>query len=309
MRRWGGRTVALTAALVAGLLVEAGPATAAPSVVAAPLPRPTPRPRRHRPRRHPRRRWYPVRRPRRAAQAAFGPVGSLVAVVTPADPPAPVGTSADAASRTAEGTSVAGDADYPVPTASLVKLYLAEGILTGARRAGTPLPAEDLARIEAMLTSSDDPSASQLWVTYDGPAVLADVVARYGLTATTPPSPDPGAWGSSRSSAADLARFLTALPDVAHPDDAALVLGALGRATPAGADGFDQSFGLLSPALGGADAAKQGWMCCVDGARHLHSVGLVDDRVVVLLGTFPPDLDWSAARGALDAAAAAAVSR
>ncbi|MCO7218922.1 LppW family protein [Klenkia sp. PcliD-1-E] len=303
MQRWGGRAAALTTALVAGLLAEVGPATAAPTVVAAPLPRPD----------VPSSPGGPSAddrlSPAQAAQAAFGPVGSLVVVVAPDEPPTPPGTSADAAARASAGTSVAGDAERPVPTASLVKLYLAEGILTGARRAGALLPTEDLAWIEAMLTSSDDPSASQLWVTYDGPAVLADVVDRYGLTATTPPSPDPGAWGSSRSSAADLVRFLTALPDVAHPDDAALVLDALGRATPTGADGFDQSFGLLSPGVEGVDGAKQGWMCCVDDVRHLHSVGLVGDRVVVLLSSFPPDLDWSAARAALDAAAVAAVSR
>jgi hypothetical protein len=145
-------------------------------------------------------------------------------------------------------------------------------------------------------------------VTYDGPAVLADVVARYGLTATVPPSPDPGAWGSARSSAGDLARFLTWLPLLADPADAARVLGPLGRAAPTGADGFDQSFGLLSPAVG-VHAAKQGWMCCVDGVRHLHSVGIADGQVVVLLGEFPVDVDWSTARAALDAAAAAAVSR
>lgn len=294
--------VALTTALVAGLLVEAAPAAAAPAVV--PLPRPTaevpstpaPLP-------------PPSPSPAAAAQAAFGPVGSLVAVVAPADPADPPGTSADAAARAGEGTSVAGDATSPVPTASLVKLYLAEGVLTAARDAGTALPPEDLARVEAMLTSSDDPSASELWVSYDGPAVLADVVGRYGLTATTPPSPDPGAWGSSRTSAADLLRFLTALPEVAHPDDAALVLGALGRATPTGADGFDQSFGLLSPAVAGVEAAKQGWMCCVDDVAHLHSVGLAGDRVVVLLAAFPPGTDWAVARAALDAAAAAALSR
>jgi hypothetical protein len=305
MRRWGGRTAAVTAVLVAGLLVEAGPATAA-TAVAAPLPRPAA--------------VTPADRfaadltaagpsPAQAARAAFGPVGSLVVVVAPDEPRRPPGTSADAAARTTEGTSVAGDADLPVPTASLVKLYLAEGILTGARTAGAPLPAEDLARVEAMLTSSDDPSASELWVAYDGPAVLADVIARYGLAGTTPPSPDPGAWGSTRTSAADLVRFLTALPEVAHPEDAALLLGALGRATPTGADGFDQSFGLLSPAVDGVQAAKQGWMCCVDDVAHLHSVGLAGDRVVVLLAAFPPGTDWAVARAALDAAAAAALSR
>jgi hypothetical protein len=281
MTRWSGRVAALTAVLVAGLLIEAAPATAAPAAVAAEVPRPSTA--------------GPVPAvvtvvgpaPAQRAQSAFGTAGSLVAVI---------------------GSSVAGDADRPVPTASLVKLYLAEGILDGARAVGTPVPPEDLARIEAMLTASDDPSASQLWVTYDGPAVLLDVATRYGLTATTPPAPDPGAWGSSRTSAADLERFFTALPVVAHPDDARFLLDALQRATPAGDDGFDQSFGLLGPGRVPGSAVKQGWMCCTDGVRHLHSVGIAGGQVVVLLAEFPTDVDWPTARAALDAAAAA-VSR
>lgn len=277
MVRGGGRVVALTAALVAGLLVEAAPATAASTVVASPLVAPAVA--------GPTSAGTPT--PAQAAQTAFGPVGSLVVAV---------------------GTSVSGDAARPVPTASIIKLHLAEGVLAASRAAGSALPAADLARVEAMLTSSDDTAASELWVRYDGPAVLADVVIRYGLTGTTAPAPDPGAWGSSRTSADDLVRFLTALPEVAHPDDAELVLDALGRATPTAADGFDQAFGLLSPAVGDAVAVKQGWMCCTDGVRHLHSVGVVAGRVVVLLAEFPVEVDWTAARAALDAAATAATA-
>ncbi len=290
--------MAVASVLVAGLLVEAEAAQALP-VAAVPVARavltvpPAPSPSSSLP------------SPAAAALAGFGPVGSLVAAVRPAQSAEPPGTTADAVARGSVGSWSTGDVDRPVPTASLVKLYLAEGILAAARTAGTDLPAGDLARIDAALTTSDDPAASQLWVTYDGPTVLADVVARYDLQGTTAPAPDPGAWGQALTTAADLARFLTALPDVAHPDDAELLLGSLRQATPVGADGFDQAFGLLGPGPSGEVAAKQGWMY-LDGERYLHSVGVVADRVVVVLATFPADLvDWSAARSAVDAAAGA----
>jgi hypothetical protein len=57
-------------------------------------------------------------------------------------------------------------------------------------------------------------------------------------------------------------------------------------------------------ALPGA-AVKQGWMCCLSGQRHLHSVGIAGGRVVVLLSEVPRSVGWDAAKAALDAAAAA----
>ena len=63
-------------------------------------------------------------------------------------------------------------------------------------------------------------------------------------------------------------------------------------------------FGVLGTAPP-QTAVKQGWMCCVGGNRHLHSVGVVGHRVVVLLSEVPRATDYAAARGALTAAAAA----
>jgi hypothetical protein len=75
-------------------------------------------------------------------------------------------------------------------------------------------------------------------------------------------------------------------------------------ATPVAADGFDQQFGLLGTAPPGT-AVKQGWMCCVGGHRHLHSVGVVDSRVVVLLSEVSRSVGYGEARAALTTAAAA----
>jgi hypothetical protein len=43
----------------------------------------------------------------------------------------------------------------------------------------------------------------------------------------------------------------------------------------------------------------------VDGVRHLHSVAVSGDRVVVLLSEVPRSVSWDRARAALSAAAAA----
>lgn len=133
--------------------------------------------------------------------------------------------------------------------------------------------------------------------------MVSDVAARYGLVTTTPPA-DPGQWGQTVTTAVDLARFLSALPVTAHPEDATTIRFWLALATPLGADGFDQTFGLL--AVGAtATAAKQGWMCCVAGTRHLHSAGYVGDEVVVVLGEVPTAAGWDVARAGVDAATAA----
>jgi len=76
-----------------------------------------------------------------------------------------------------------------------------------------------------------------------------------------------------------------------------------GTATPIASDGFEQEFGVFGTLPG--PAVKQGWMCCLSGQRHLHSVGVVDSRVVVLLSEVPSSVGWDTAKAALDAAAAA----
>ena len=246
-----------------------------------------------------------------AARDGFAAAGgATVAVFVSDGAPAPTGTiSADSAERASSRHEAGWLADQPFPTASLVKLYLAEGLLHRARADGVPLSPEDGDVLDAMLTRSDDDAASRVWVRNDGPDLVTSVAARYALTATAPPS-QRGEWGETTTSARDLGRFLTAIVELAHPDDAARVLGALARVTPAGADGFDQRFGLLAPGAAPAGSpAKQGWMCCVDGNRHLHSVGVVGDRVVVLLTQTPAGRGWTPARAALDAAAVAALSR
>ena len=241
-----------------------------------------------------------------AVEAAYPPVGTLAVFVAPQQIPVSGLTIRAAEARTARLAAATGGnaaADLPLPTASLVKLFIAEDVLHRVR-AGRLVPrADDPRLLERMIRSSDDPAASTVWVRYGGGQMVTDVARRYRLTGTAPPAA-PGQWGQTTTTARDLARFLALLPTAAHPDDGAALLGWMREATELGADGFDQRFGVFGTGLPQV-AVKQGWMCCVGGSRHLHSVGVVGKRVVVLLSEVPRATSYDDARGALTDAAAA----
>ncbi|MCV2489075.1 class A beta-lactamase-related serine hydrolase [Geodermatophilus sp. YIM 151500] len=241
-----------------------------------------------------------------AAVAAYGGTGTIAVVVAPQQRPVTASGIRAARERAAFASGSWADngeaAARPFPTASLVKLFVAEDLLHRHRSGAISLTDRDRALLQRMVSSSDDPAASSLWVRYGGPQMVRDVAARYQLAATTPPRVT-GEWGETYTTARDLARFLSLLPTVAHPLDAATLLRWMYGVTPTAADGFDQRFGLLG-AVAQRPAVKQGWMCCVGGRRHLHSVGLVGGRVVVLLSEVPRGVGYAAAREALTAAAA-----
>ncbi|MGR7027340.1 serine hydrolase [Geodermatophilus sp. URMC 62] len=242
-----------------------------------------------------------------AAVGAYGDTGGVLAVALTAQVPPPDGLTRPAldardavlSRRTADNGAAA---DRPFPTASLVKLFLAEDVLHRARTGQLTLQPRDWRLLQAMISASDDPAASELWDRFDGPRTVRDVAARYRLTGTAPPA-DPTQWGETTTTAGDLARFLALLPTVASPADATTLLVWMRTATPLAADGFDQRFGLLG-AVPGRPAVKQAWMCCLGGSRHLHSVGVVGTRVVVLLSEVPRSVGYPRAAAALTAAAA-----
>ncbi|MBB3084310.1 serine hydrolase [Geodermatophilus sabuli] len=241
-----------------------------------------------------------------AVTAAYGPTGTLAVVLAWQEVPAEGLSLRAAEARSARvSAATAGNdlATRPFPTASLVKLFLAEQLLHLARTGAVVLSPDDLRRMADMVRRSSDATASDLWVRFDGNRLVRDVAARYGLSGTAPPRAS-GEWGETTTTAEDLARFLARLPVVADPDDAATLTGWMGAVMPVAADGFDQRFGVLGAAPG-APAVKQGWMCCLAGKRHLHSVGLIGTQVVVLLSEVPTAVGWQAARAALSAAAAA----
>lgn len=202
------------------------------------------------------------------------------------------------------------DADEPRYTASLSKLLVVQQLLARDAAGELTLTADDTALMQRALIASDDRAMSLLWHRWDGAELVTTGAALFGLTGTGPPS-EPGRWGEVVTTARDQATFLAALGSQLPPGELAAMTSWLRVTTDRAADGFAQDFGLLSPTAGTADpvAAKQGWMCCVDSTRQLHSVGvLADGRVVVLLGDFPAGTTWGQARAALDAAAQAVVT-
>jgi hypothetical protein len=241
-----------------------------------------------------------------AMTAAYGSTGTLAVVVATQLSRREGLTPRAVEARSARLLTLAADnglADRSFPTASMVKLFVAEDVLHRARTGQVTLSADDLATLQVMIARSDDPAASEMWVRFDGERIVRDVAVRYGLRGTAPPAVR-GQWGETTTTARDLARFLTLLPVVAHPDDAATVLEWMRGATPNAADGFDQQFGVFGT-VQGTPAVKQGWMCCIAGQRHLHSVGVVGNRVIVLLSEVPRSVGYDPARAALSAAAAA----
>jgi len=241
-----------------------------------------------------------------AVEAAYGAGGTVAIAVARQHRPvyglSPAAADARSA-RLSRSAAANGAADRPFPTASMVKLFMAEDILHRARTGRLALRVDDPFLLQEMIRASDDPAASTLWVRYGGGRMVTDVARRYWLSGTAPPA-EASQWGEATTTAHDLARFLSLLPTVAHPDDAATLLGWMRTATPLAADGFDQQFGVFgtAPPL---TAVKQGWMCCLGGKRHLHSVGVVGSRVVVLLSEVPRAIRYDEARAALTAAAAA----
>lgn len=244
-----------------------------------------------------------------AALGGWGGTGLLAVAVArqhrPADGLSLRAAEARAARLAASRADNGDPAGRPIPSASMVKLFIAEDVLHRARAGTLVLDAADRALLRAMIRSSDDPAASAAWVRFGGGRMVTDVAGRYDLTGTAPPPARiPGQWGQAVTTARDLARFLSLLPVLAHPEDAATLLGWMAEATPLAADGFDQRFGLFGT-LPGQPAVKQGWMCCVGGQRHLHSVAVAGSRVLVLLSEVPADVGYAQARAALDAAGTA----
>ena len=195
-------------------------------------------------------------------------------------------------------------------TASLAKLFVVEQLLERDEAGTISLDDGDLAAMQRAVELSDDQAMNTLWVEFGGAQLVTAAAVEFGLDDTAAPERS-GQWGETTTTADDYATFLASLGAHLSAADLATLTTWMQSTTPDAADGFDQSFGLLSAEADthGAVAAKQGWMCCLDGARELHSTGvLTDGRVVVLLGEFPADTSWSQAQAALTATAAAVLA-
>jgi hypothetical protein len=197
------------------------------------------------------------------------------------------------------GQIVSNGANTPFPIASVVKLFIADDLLLQESEGTTKLSAADRKSLDVMLRSSDDGAAQNFWNRGGQNAVIARVVARYGLTGTTAPSN--GHWDVTLSTASDLVRYYDMLLDGSGglpPEQANIILGNLAQSTPTGIDGYPQRFGIPDGLYAESVAVKQGWFCCWNGANQLHvSTGAIgpERRYVMAISSLEPD-DAAAAR-------------
>jgi beta-lactamase family protein len=192
-----------------------------------------------------------------AACAVLGIVGISV-------PTAAHGAAADGVTvgyavfdRTTGSFTAQSNATTRFRSASIVKLLIALDYLWDR---GTPdaIPAADRRALDAMLRSSDDNAASDLWDRGGSASIVNRMVARLGLQNTAaPPAPHDGYWGYTATSPADTVRvYRHVLDGTAAIRD--YVMGQLRQSTRCASDQFDQSFGIRS-AYAAPWAVKQGW--------------------------------------------------
>lgn len=166
--------------------------------------------------------------------------------------------------------------DTPFAAESLTKLLIATDLAAAGK-----LTRDNLPKIQRMLSTSDDKAANQLWTSDGGPQIVTRAVRSMGLRQTAPPR-DPGRWGDTTTTAADVVRIyqhiVTKMP-AAQRD----VLLADLATTPRAADGTNQDFGITAAVPAGQWWAKQAWACCRP-AWDVHTTGLVgaDRRYVVV---------------------------
>lgn len=190
------------------------------------------------------------------------------------------------------GQIVSAGAGKPFPIASVVKLFIADDVLLQESTGETQLSAADRQSLDIMLRSSDDSAAQNFWDRRGQNAVIARVVARYGLTGTT--APYNGHWDVTQSTASDLVRYYDMLLDGAGglpPEQTEVIIGNLAHSTPTGTDGYPQRFGIPEGLYAEPVAVKQGWFCCWNGGNQLHvSTGIIgpDRRYVMAISSLDP---------------------
>lgn len=192
-------------------------------------------------------------------------------------------------------------------SASLVKLLIVLDVTWSAQT----VPPADRDRLDVMLRSSDDAAATFFWRRGGQRALVTRMAQRLGLVDTDPPpAHQPGFWGYTAMSAADVVKIYRYLLDRAPAAVRDYVLGNLRASTRCGTDRYDQSYGIPT-ALARPWAVKQGWSgfgdtpatpCTAPAAlpvnapvdmagEVLHTTGVVGagDRAVVAVLTAHPD--------------------
>ncbi|HEY1838776.1 MAG TPA: hypothetical protein VGG53_00895 [Mycobacterium sp.] len=189
--------------------------------------------------------------------------------------------------------------DQPVAIASVAKLFIADAVLSQASSDGaTQLSSAERQALDSMLRSSDDGAAETFWAAGGGETIINDVVGRYGLTSTAPPSD--GQWWNTVSSASDLVHYYDMLLNGSgglSGERGEIIVNDLAGSTATGADGYPQRFGIPDGLYAEPVAVKQGWMCCMDGSSWMHlSTGIIgaDQRYVMAIESLQPSDDATA---------------
>ncbi|ANN21178.1 hypothetical protein SD37_40085 [Amycolatopsis orientalis] len=189
--------------------------------------------------------------------------------------------------RLAKKTTVSLQADRSYTSASLVKILIALEALKAGASPGT---------VQRMLSVSDDGIASELWTAHGGPAIVTRWATKIGLAGTRPPE-DPGRWGDTRITAADIAKVYRYLLEQVGAGTRTTIMRGLSGATENGSDGIRQYFGVPDAVGDLPWSIKQGWACC-RGARIMHSSGVVgehDRHIVVVLTSQPTSTTYPGA--------------
>jgi hypothetical protein len=169
------------------------------------------------------------------------------------------------------------DGDRVFNAESILKLFTAAYYLLEANGLPDPELADQLG---TMIEVSDNGIQSALW-DFD---IIPTVADRYGLSNTSNgPDPSDGTWGSDRITATDQARFLYLMSQ--DPLVGPHLMSWMASTGPAGADGFNQTFGFN--ALAGDHGSKQGWSDPGWSPANLHSVGWTDRYFAAILQTSP----------------------
>ena len=182
-------------------------------------------------------------------------------------------------------------------SASIPKVLVAESLIDRSRRGEIVLTQRDRDLMWAMVARSDDAAMSNLYSRFGGLDMVVRVIGKYDLTEIGGP-PTPSYWGMYQITAHDIAKFYRGvLEGGLPPADRDLLVSLMRAATPTGADGFDQFFGIPRGLPYQYWGVKQGWMCCQEGMRRLHTTGILgpDNRfAVAILGQAPQSQSYAA---------------
>ena len=157
-------------------------------------------------------------------------------------------------------------------TASVIKISILAAVLLRAQDEGRAISDWERTNIVPMISESDDPTASALWVSLGGSSGMRAYLDRFGLTETTPVSPK---WGASITSASDQVDLIQQL-----------VVGGGPLEEPARSEARGFLLGVVADQQWGATAGvpqhwlvpmKNGFYPSAGWAWRINTVGLVED--------------------------------